>query len=157
MHYVTIAQKCLDVGKTTKGKTPERTVVSELNREIKGELPGSRFTSVGSGYYGLAEWEEEEDLTIKDSVPLDPLRTVRQIVSESLIKTKIHNIIVNKLLEIDPYDFEKLIEMINLAGIISWREKINGFYGHIQGEQSWSSKKEIYLIASKEQCRQTQI
>ncbi len=123
MHFLEITNESTKIKTNFRGKTPERTIISEVGREIRGDIPGDRFTSLGEGYYGLKEWEEEDsesekivesssDILEPIKREFQPLMEIRKIVSKALKESEVHKRILDDLLDDDPYDFEQLIDKL---------------------------------------------
>lgn len=99
MHYKDITTKALTEGwLVTKGKTPEFTmnaqVITEIKRQLnRGEIP--RFVQHGRGYIGLSKWQAR-GLSFQ-------IEQYNQEVRKSLR---------DRLLDIDPKEFEKLISQL---------------------------------------------
>ena len=62
-HYRWLTEEGMQRGLiSTEGKTPEATMYASIFSEINSEIPGkriSRFTKIGRGMFGLAEWSKE--------------------------------------------------------------------------------------------------
>ena len=62
-HYRWLTEEGMQRGLiSTEGKTPEATMYASIFGEINSEIPGkriSRFTKIGRGMFGLAEWSKE--------------------------------------------------------------------------------------------------
>lgn len=102
LHYSEIAEKCLTKGKKTTGKTPDRTIYTELIRDP------DRFTTLGGGLFSLVDWEERiESPERKDEMGIwrGTIQTINNVLEES----RFRKMIIDELLEIDPREFEYLI------------------------------------------------
>ena len=99
MHYRDITKKALEMGwLTTNGKTPEASMYAQIIAEIqrrkkRGELP--RFIQCGDGMISLSGWQKNG--------------LIAQIDSHN---KKIADQLKEKLFELTPEQFEKLIEKL---------------------------------------------
>lgn len=163
VHYLDITKEAIK-RKNFTGKTPERTIVAELSYEIRGKYKGDRFKALGGGYYGLTEWEEEEIEKIekpqmKVPQPLEgktmkqefqPLKTIKRIVSNSLDKSKILDLILSDLMEMNPYDYEiliaKLFERMGYISTLTPKSKDRGIDVILRKEDGVIEQKTIVQV-----------
>lgn len=107
MHYRDITKKALELGLiSTEGKTPEATMCSQLNTEIKrktqrGETP--RFEKVGRATFGLTKWVG---------------RGISREIEHH--NRKVRKMLLERIQNMNPVDFEELIgELLTALGFES--------------------------------------